>query len=116
MRLKFEQKLNNMHALHRDLQAKYERSLEDIYGLEKSNAGLTKLASDQRSELTVLRSEKVENESKLLYQGERIKQLIVESDLKFRQANDLELKLNRACSDLENKVLEIKNHERQINE
>jgi hypothetical protein len=31
LRLKFEQKLNNMHALQRDLQAKYQRALEDIY-------------------------------------------------------------------------------------
>lgn len=31
LRLKFESKLNNMHALHRDLQAKYQRALEDIY-------------------------------------------------------------------------------------
>ena len=31
LRLKFEQKLNNMHALHRDLQCKYQRALEDIY-------------------------------------------------------------------------------------
>lgn len=38
LRLKFEQKLNNMHALHRDLQSKYQRALEDIYLLETSNS------------------------------------------------------------------------------
>lgn len=84
LRLKFEQKLNNMHALHRDLQAKYQRALEDIYTLEKGNIGLTKLSAEQKAELTVLRAEKVENESKLLYQGERIKQLILETEVKFR--------------------------------
>lgn len=46
LRLKFEQKLNNMHALHRDLQAKYQRALEDIYELEKGNIGLSKLAGE----------------------------------------------------------------------
>lgn len=35
-----------MHALHRDLQAKYQRALEDIYGLEGTNAQLTKMASE----------------------------------------------------------------------
>jgi len=46
LRLKFEQKLNNMHALHRDLQSKYQRALEDIYNFETSNSQLTKLASE----------------------------------------------------------------------
>jgi septal ring factor EnvC (AmiA/AmiB activator) len=46
LRLKFEQKLNNMHALHRDLQAKYQRALEDIYGLENTNAQLVRVAAE----------------------------------------------------------------------
>jgi len=56
-----------MHALHRDLQSKYQRALEDIYQLETSNSSLNKLAIDQKSELILLRSEKVEKDSKLLY-------------------------------------------------
>lgn len=67
LRLKFEQKLNNMHALHRDLQAKYQRALEDIYQLESSNALLSRTASEQKSELVTLRSDKVENQSKIIY-------------------------------------------------
>jgi hypothetical protein len=67
LRLKFEQKLNNMHALHRDLQAKYQRSLEDIFTLEASNVTLSKTTSEQKTELISLRSTKVEHESKLLY-------------------------------------------------
>jgi len=58
----------------------------------------------------------VENESKLLYQGERIKQLILETEVKFRQANELELKLSRANTEIENKVLDLKNLDRQVNE
>ena len=34
LRLQFESKLNGLHSLHRDLQAKYERDLEDIYLLD----------------------------------------------------------------------------------
>lgn len=64
----------------------------------------------------MLRAEKVENESKLLYQGERIKQLILETEVKFRQANELELKLSRANTEIENKSLDNKNLDRQVNE
>ena len=35
LRLQFESKLNGLHSLHRDLQAKYERAIEDIFNLEK---------------------------------------------------------------------------------
>ena len=37
LRLQFESKLNGLHSLHRDLQAKYERALEDIYRLDFNN-------------------------------------------------------------------------------
>lgn len=116
LRLKFEQKLNNMHALHRDLQAKYQRALEDIYALETSNASLTKTAAEQKTELVALRSEKVEHESKILFLGERVKQLLQESDMKFRHANELELKLNRANADAEHKALQVKTLENTISE
>lgn len=36
LRLQFEAKLNSLHALHRDLAAKYDRSTEEIYELENS--------------------------------------------------------------------------------
>ena len=52
-----------------------------------------------------LRSEKVENESKILYQNERVKQLLLETELKFRQATDLEMKLNRANLEIEARTL-----------
>lgn len=46
LRLKFESKLNNMHALQRDLHAKYQRALEDIYNLENQNHTFSKLVSE----------------------------------------------------------------------
>lgn len=66
--------------------------------------------------MITLRSEKVENESKILYQNERVKQLMLESELKFRKANDLELKLNKANAEIEVRALENKNLEKVINE
>ena len=42
--------------------------------------------------------------------------MIVETDLKFRQASDLELKLGRANNEIENKALELKNLDKQVNE
>ena len=35
LRLQFEAKLNNLHSLHRDLNSKYNRATEEIYGLEE---------------------------------------------------------------------------------
>ena len=34
LRLQFESKLNGLHSLHRDLQSKYDRALDDIFSLE----------------------------------------------------------------------------------
>lgn len=116
LRLKFEQKLNNMHALHRDLQAKYQRAIEDIYTLENIKVDLSKLTGEQKSELIHLRSERVESESKILYQSERVKQLMLESERKFRQATDLEMKLSKANAEVEARVLDNKNLEKVINE
>ena len=37
VRIKFESKINNLHALHRSLEAKYARATEDIRMLENMN-------------------------------------------------------------------------------
>ena len=34
LRLQFESKLNGLHSLHRDLEARYERAKQEIYRLE----------------------------------------------------------------------------------
>ena len=34
LRLQFESKLNGLHSLHRDLSAKYDRAVEEIYNLQ----------------------------------------------------------------------------------
>ena len=84
--------------------------------MESTNASFAKLVGEQKGELVQLRSDKVEHESKILYQGERIKQLIIETEVKMRHANDLELRLSRANAEVENKSLDNKNQEKVINE
>ena len=42
--------------------------------------------------------------------------MTLESELKFRQTNDLELKLSKANSEIENKGLTIKNLDQKLNE
>ena len=105
-----------MHALHRDLQSKYQRSLEDIYHLETSNTQMNKLVNEQKSELVHLRSDKVEATSKILYHEERIKQLLLECELKQRQSYDLEFKLVKANGEIEGHQLSFKNIERELSE
>ena len=61
LRLKFESKLNYLHSLHRDLESKYERSLEEIDQLNRRLEELTTTTNDQKEELVVLRADKIEN-------------------------------------------------------
>lgn len=56
----------------------------------------------------------MEHESKILYQSERIKQLILETELKIRQASDLESKLQKSNSELEQAQLSVKNLDKDL--
>lgn len=60
LRLQFESKLNGLHSLHRDLQAKYERALEDIYRLDFSSKALNEKCDLVETEVVTLRSTKIE--------------------------------------------------------
>lgn len=66
--------------MHRDLQAKYERALEDIYRLEGGSKNLTEKFELIETEVINLRALKIENESKINYQEERIKSLNTENE------------------------------------
>ena len=46
-----------------------------------------------KTELIDLKSDKVESEAKIVYQTERIKQLVHDNELKLRSVNDLEIKV-----------------------
>ncbi len=56
-----------MHSLHRDLQSKYERALEDIYRLEFGSKTVKEKYEIIESEVINLRSLKIEHESKINY-------------------------------------------------
>ena len=73
--MQFESKLNGLHSLHRDLQSKYDRALEDIYRLEFASKTVKEKFDLIESEVINLRSLKIEHESKINYQEERIKSL-----------------------------------------
>lgn len=93
LRLQFESKLNGLHSLHRDLQARYDRAVQDIYGLEALKSVQRDKIEIQNEELLLLRSCKIENEAKVMFQDERIKALLLESDMRFKQVRELEAKL-----------------------
>ena len=42
--------------------------------------------------------------------------MVLESEVKFRQANDLEVKLTKANAEIESKALEFKNMEKHMTE
>ena len=39
--MKFESKLNNMHSVHRDLETKYKRALNELASLQNTNEQLS---------------------------------------------------------------------------
>ena len=111
LRLQFESKLNGLHSLHRDLQAKYERALEDIFRLDLMSKATVDRNEKMETELIELRSRKIEHESKINYQEERIRTLNVDIDQKVRAYQSIELKLLRAQEVIEEKNLLIKDQD-----
>ena len=100
-----------MHSLHRDLQAKYERAIEDIYRLEFKQKVLTEKNDDVEKEVINLRSMKIEHESKITYQEERIKSLQMECEQKNRAFTMVEGKYLKTLETIEDKILLIKEKE-----
>lgn len=111
LRLQFESKLNGLHSLHRDLQAKYERALEDIYRLNAGSKALNEKFDHMEGEVINLRALKIENESKINYQEERIKSLTSENEQKVRAHQVMEGKLLKALETIEEKNLAVKDIE-----
>ncbi len=96
LRLQFESKLNGLHSLHRDLQAKYERALEDIYLLDFTQKAIKQKYDIIETEVVNLRALKIEQESKINYQEERIKSLQSDIDSRVRSYQLIEQKLLKA--------------------
>lgn len=108
LRLQFESKLNSLHALHRDVKAKYTRSTEDIYSLETFNKEKQELIEKQKEELIALRTNKIENESLINVQKEKIKTLVQELDFKKTQIAEFEVKITKQNQIIHDKDTRIK--------
>jgi ABC-type bacteriocin/lantibiotic exporter with double-glycine peptidase domain len=74
--------LNGLHSLHRDLQAKYDRALQDILSLETIKGIQREKVDRQNDELLLLRSNKIDNEATISFQAEKIKTLQLECEQK----------------------------------
>ena len=75
LRLKFESKLNNMHSVHRDLESKYKRALNELAIVQNTNEQLSTKTSHQTEEITMLKAAKAENESRISYNEEKLSAL-----------------------------------------
>lgn len=78
--MQFESKLNGLHSLHRDLQAKYDRAVQDIYNLDNLKTIYWEQLTKQKEELQVLKACKVENDARIGFQEEKLKSLDVENE------------------------------------
>lgn len=75
------------------MQAKYERSLDDIYKLEQVETSLKERCERYESELVELRSMKIEQESKIIYQGEKLKGQELDNERKNKAYQVVEAKM-----------------------
>ena len=90
MRLELEEKINGIHSQYVDLQAKYERSVNDIERLEKSSKWFEEKYNLLNTECIKLRSTKIKSESEIHYLKEKIASLTVEYDYKTEAYDKLE--------------------------
>ena len=81
VRIKFESKINNLHSLHRSLEAKYARAIEDIRMLENMN----KFYIDEREKLskdnTVYSNRQIELERQVADIQKRFEKAEIEIDV-----------------------------------
>lgn len=118
MRLKFESKLNHLHALYRDIETRYERACEDIEHLSKQNGDLIKLSDKQRGEISDLTTLRVKLETNVEFHASQIKFHLRESESKQRKINDLEMRstqlqnvvdqLTKTKSELDSEIKQLK--------
>ena len=85
--------------------------MDDIYQISIDNKGLKEKFEKAEEELINLKSIKIENEAKLIYQDERIKSLILECDLKSKAYLEIEKKMLFSQEVIEEKNLKIKDLE-----
>ncbi len=88
--MKFESKLNNMHSVHRDLETKYKRALNELASLQNTNEQLSTKSNAQLEEITILKTIKAENDSKIAYNDEKLSALQREINIKCKQVEEYE--------------------------
>jgi hypothetical protein len=90
LRIKFEEKINNMHAVNRVTEEIYERSKEDIDAYKTKKESLEVKCNAQLIELKELRALKEDNVAVIKYGKETIKSLMHEKDMSKRNIKDLD--------------------------
>lgn len=65
LRLKFESKLNQMHAQYRDLDSRYRRVLNDLTIQQKHSKINTEKLKEANDEITELKTVRAQNESQM---------------------------------------------------
>ena len=108
LRLQFESKLNSLHALHRDVKAKYSRAAEDIFQLETFNTEKSNMLEKQKEELIELRSLRIEHESTISLSNEKMKNLMTELEIKIKNISENENKMINLNEIIEKKDYKIK--------
>ena len=108
LRLQFESKLNSLHALHRDVKAKYSRAAEDIFQLETFNTEKSNMLEKQKEELIELRSLRIEHESTISLSNEKMKHLMTELEIKIKNISENEGKIICLNEIIEKKDYKIK--------
>ncbi|CAI2370269.1 unnamed protein product [Moneuplotes crassus] len=93
LRVQFEDKINNMHALNRETETQYQRAVGDIEFLEKHNVQLREINKNLSSQVKELKSIKEDQESTIKYDKGRIKSLTHENDIGKRNNMELEDKI-----------------------
>lgn len=75
LRLKFENKLNDLHSLHRDLESKYKRALQELADQEEISKKSVEKQQKLEVELTKFKGENIRKETAITSLENRIKTL-----------------------------------------
>jgi len=93
LRLKFESKLNNMHSIHRDVETKFKRALNEIESLTMDRDSYQSNMKQYQTDYLETRRIKEEKEAEIEFKDERIDLLQKENKIRKEQIENLEKKL-----------------------
>ena len=101
IRIKFETKVNGLHALHRALEDKYARSIREIHDLEQLDERNVKTVNKQAAELVDLKAERVEFKSQIFQLTQRAKASETEVESREVQVTEQSAKIERLQEQVE---------------